>query len=262
MLTALASDPPWVAARMHEPRWFHGLDKAFGGYGVGAPGGHADIFARWVTDVRFTLVVVEARVSVWQRQALDACHLGREERNRGDVVAATLALREGARALRLVLIEGWGERLGSMGREWTRFERIAARHGASDVAARIAALAGADPVAIGDVVAHTPLWLRERIDLAYAGRCAVGEEVSAAENARDQIAAFRGPRTAPPPGPERQLAGAPGPRSRRQARRAWRTSRYVLSIITPSLRSTRGTSAIGIFIACRRGYSPYPRGDQ
>jgi hypothetical protein len=35
-----------------------------------------------------------------------------------------------------------------------------------------------------------PAWLQERIDLAYAGRMAIGEYVTAEENARDQLAAF------------------------------------------------------------------------
>ena len=188
---ALAAAPAWAAERMGDRRWFHGLDKAFGGYGVGDVDGYAHAFARWATTIRFTPVVVAARVGVWRQAALAAFQAAQVARREGDRDAATLALRECARALRLVLIVGWGERLGSMGREWTRFERIAARHDAGDVAARLAVLAGADPAAMEEATRRTPLWLRERIDLAYEGRRAVGEEVSELQNARDQIAAFR-----------------------------------------------------------------------
>ncbi len=159
---ALAAGPAWAAERMRERRWFHGLDKAFGGYGVGAADARAEGFARWATGVRFAPAVVVARLAVWGGQARDA--------QRAAHAAATLALREGARALRLVLIEGWGERLGSMGREWTRFERIAARHGAADLARRIAVLADADPATMRTVLSQLPHWLRVRIELAHAGR--------------------------------------------------------------------------------------------
>jgi len=98
-------------------------------------------------------------------------------------------LQVSARALRLVLIEG-GERLGSMGREWTRFERMAQRHGQPALAARIAVLAGADPATAAHRADLAPTFLRERIDLCYDARLAVGEDVSWAENARDQLAAY------------------------------------------------------------------------
>jgi hypothetical protein len=77
-----------------------------------------------------------------------------------------------------------------MGREWTRFERMAARHGQEAVAARIAVLAGADPHRAARRAELAPAWLRERIDLCHGARIAIGEQVSQAENARDQLAAF------------------------------------------------------------------------
>jgi hypothetical protein len=104
--------------------------------------------------------------------------------------AATHLLRASACALRLVLIESWGERLGSMGREWTRFERMAARHGHAGLAARIAAIAGAGTETAGHRAGLAPPWLRERIDLCWGARRAVGEDVTPAENARDQLAAY------------------------------------------------------------------------
>lgn len=79
----------------------------------------------------------------WHRQATDA--LAEATRVRTDDPAkATYLLRESACSFRLVLIERWGERLGSMGREWTRFVRMADLHGEQSLAAWIAVLAGAD----------------------------------------------------------------------------------------------------------------------
>jgi predicted nucleotidyltransferase len=61
-----------AAALMRDRRWFHGLDKAYLGYGVHDPDGHAEAFAGWATTVRFDPRVIEARVREWKRQARDA----------------------------------------------------------------------------------------------------------------------------------------------------------------------------------------------
>ncbi len=186
---ALAAGPEQAAARLVDRRWFHGLDKAYGGHAANPDDELGNAFAAWIAKVRFHPAVVTARINTWHRQATDA--LAEATRTRpDDPAAATHLLRESARALRLVLIERWGERLGSMGREWTRFERMAHRHGQATLAARIAALAGADAATAAERARIAPPWLQERIDLCYGARTAIGEDVSPAENARDQLAAF------------------------------------------------------------------------
>ena len=77
-----------------------------------------------------------------------------------------------------------------MGREWTIWERLADDHGALELAQRLAAVASA---AVEDAIERAeqaPTWLRERIRLAHEARLEVGESVSEAQSARDQIAAF------------------------------------------------------------------------
>jgi hypothetical protein len=179
-----------AAQLMDQRRWFHGLDKAYGGQGVSDPDGLAEAFARWATSIRFEPAIVAARVQQWQAQVEDARGRTIQALRRHEHIAATLALREAARALRLVLLEGWGERLGSMGREWTRFERMASERGAQQIASQLAALADARVEDALKRAKSAPAWLQERIDLAYAGRMAIGETVTPAENARDQLAAF------------------------------------------------------------------------
>ena len=139
--------------------------------------------------MRFHPTVVTARISTWRRQATQALAEAASVQP-GDPAKATYLLRESARALRLVLIEQWGERLGSMGREWTRFERMADRHHQRTLTARIATVAGADTPTAAQRARLAPPWLQERIDLCYAARTATAEDVSWAENARDQLAAF------------------------------------------------------------------------
>ena len=186
--SAMAAGPERLVRLIGEDRrWFHGLDKAYGGYSADPGDELATAFAAWLTGVRFDPAVVAARIGGWHRQAAAALDAATGAAGPAEVTAG---LREAARALRMVLLESWGERLGSMGREWTRFERMADRHGERPLADRIAVLAAADVPGAAARAEIAPVWLRERIDLAYAGRLAVGEAVTPAENARDQLAAY------------------------------------------------------------------------
>jgi predicted nucleotidyltransferase len=187
---AITFEPAEVINLLGEPRWFHGLDKVYGGYGDADRHGLAEAFAAWATAIRFDPLVRERRA----RQALaDVRHNQRllaEAIERGDPVKATHDLRTAARGVRLIHVEHWSERLGSLGREWTHFERLAAKHGEADLAARLGDLAGADIAETSRRAVGAPAWLVERIELAYQGRVLVGEDVSEAESRRDQIAAF------------------------------------------------------------------------
>lgn len=77
-----------------------------------------------------------------------------------------------------------------MGRAWSRFERMAEERGAGALAARLAVLAGADPIEAMRRAELIPVWLRERIDLAAAARRLVGVQVTPEQNVRDQLVAF------------------------------------------------------------------------
>jgi predicted nucleotidyltransferase len=190
VLEAVDSGPVEAAARMPDRRWLHGTDKAYGGRAAADPDGLAQAFVDWVNRVRFHPLVVAARARLWWRQALDARRDAGAALAGQDPASATSRLREAAGALRLALIEGWGERSSSMGRDWTRFERMADRRGRRDLAERLAALADADPQALARRADLAPAWLRERIDLAAGARRLIGEDVTPAQNARDQLLAF------------------------------------------------------------------------
>ncbi len=169
---AMAGGPEWIVARMDERRWFHGVDKAYGGRAVAGSDPLVAEFVAWLTSIRFAPGIVAGRRERWIAAA-------RQEYRRAaaadDPVQATILMRESARSLRMVLLESWGERLGSMGREWTRFERMAGVHGKEREAARIATIAGADVAAASRRAQRAPAWLAERIDLCWAARTALGE---------------------------------------------------------------------------------------
>jgi hypothetical protein len=188
--SAVGSGPAGAAARMADWRWFHGIDKAFGGHAAADPDGLVQGFVAWVAAVRFDSLVVAARVQRWWQQATTAPRGAEAALTEQDRSRATSLLREAAGALVQVLVEGWGERSGSMGRAWTQFERMADRRGAPALGSRLAVLAGADPREAARRAELAPAWLRERIDLAAAGRRLIGEEVTPEQNARDQLVAF------------------------------------------------------------------------
>ena len=190
VVTALKSGPELAAHRMSDLRWFHGLDKMYGGRGVADPDGVAGDFVAWATDVRFEPEVVAARSRHWRSVVADERDRAVAARVDGRLDRSTLHLREAAGALRLVLLESWGKRLSSMGREWTIWERAAREHGAEDLAIELADVAAASPKGALERAAEAPIWLQERIALAFAGRLEVGESVTEAESARDQIAAY------------------------------------------------------------------------
>lgn len=179
-----------VASRMSDPRWFHGLDKSFGGYAAADPDGVAGAFSAGMNTLRFHQAVVTARLEQWWVQARAAQGRAKAALSDGEFLDATLALREAARSTRQILIESWGERLGSMGREWTRFERMAAIHKGEDKAKLIAKIADASADDALSRMNSAPEWLRERVRLSLAARRVVAEDVSEEQNARDNIAAF------------------------------------------------------------------------
>jgi hypothetical protein len=61
---------------------------------------------------------------------------------------------------------------------------------AREVGRRQALLADADPQTLARRADLAPAWLRERIDLAAGARRLIGEDVTPAQNARDQLLAF------------------------------------------------------------------------
>ncbi|WP_020573855.1 nucleotidyltransferase domain-containing protein [Actinopolymorpha alba] len=188
---ATSAGPDFAVERLRaDKRWFHGMDKAYGGSPADPDDELTRGFLDWIGANRFDPTVVEARLAWWRESAAGARDRAYEARAAERLDEATYFLREAARALRHVVLEGWGERLGSMGREWTRFERMAETHGGSPLAERIAVLAGAHADECARREALAPRWLRERIDLCWSARLAVGEQVSRQANARDQIAAF------------------------------------------------------------------------
>jgi hypothetical protein len=174
-------------AALRDDRWFHALDKVYGGSarrdGSGAAAALLDLANRW----RFQPDLVRSRIGAWTataERALDAA----EEIAAVDPIGSWIAIRRAATAIAEAATELWGERAGSLGRYWTQFEARADRHGENRFAGALLEAATALPQLIPDL----PEWLTARIELSWEARTQVGERVSREQNVRDNVLAFAG----------------------------------------------------------------------
>lgn len=180
-------EPGDLLARLDDHRWFHGLDKIYGGQACRDDEGAAAALLALSTHWRFDRAVVARRIQTWLRAA-DQLLTTAGELVDDDRVGAWIAIRRAASAIAEAATERWGERAGSLGRYWTLFEARAVRHGESEFANRLVSAACAQPQATPDV----PEWLAVRIDLSYQARLLVGENVTPEQNSRDNLLAYAG----------------------------------------------------------------------
>lgn len=178
--------PAAIAARLDDSRWLHGVDKMYGGRATHDPTGVAGDLLRAIADARFTPEIVGRRVRGWF-ETCDACIAEAEQAANADPALAWVLLRRAGSCLAEVLTERMGERAGSLGRYWTKFERRAADHDQQQLADRLITIVGAEPTAIPDGI---PEWLAERIELSYTARQLVNEPVTVEQNARDNLLAY------------------------------------------------------------------------
>ncbi|MBM7787317.1 nucleotidyltransferase domain-containing protein [Tenggerimyces flavus] len=170
--------------RLADPRWLHGMDKIYDGVAAHDPHGAAQAFLDWSARYRFEPAVVERRIATWFGLADTA--LARAQTL--DPTGAWIALRQVGGALAEVATERWGERTGSFGRAWSLFEDRAERLGGTALADRILTAARARAADVD--TATVPEWLADRIALSYEARQLVGENVTEAQSARDNVLAY------------------------------------------------------------------------
>lgn len=177
-----------VGAWLGDARWFHTVDKAWGGRALlDDRSGRANALAAWATASRFDPVVVRARLARHVDETRATITAARLAANDGDAIAATLGLWRAVQLTQIATMEGWGERDNSLGRFGTRFARGAAAHGVDPIARDLDRLAGLDPETLAARWAAVPAWVRLRHDRSFRSRQAAGETVAAEEDRRDTL---------------------------------------------------------------------------
>ena len=178
-------DAQSTVALIGDPRWLHGTDKAAGGRGA-LSNGLGQAFADAAGATRSAVEIRRARFDSWveivQRRltrATDWMAAGHED----DAYAAAQV----AGPLAAATLEAWNEREGSMTRFATRFERICATRGRTDLRTSIASISRSDAGLVSSSFGDLPAWLEARIELAFLGRRDVAEEVTVEQNRRDHV---------------------------------------------------------------------------
>ena len=184
---AFVNDDPDPIPLLADDRWYHTIDKAYGGRAIHDPDGRAARLAAWFTARRFAPEVVAMRMGRSAREAQASLAFVNDYLGRDDVAAAWSAFLKAIQWGQVHLMEGWGDRDNSLGRFGTRFGRLAHRHGLEELAATFDALGGLDPESVAKRLAQAPAWVHERNDRSWRARVAVDEPVTRLESDRDVI---------------------------------------------------------------------------
>jgi predicted nucleotidyltransferase len=187
-VASLAVPDPDVLDRITDRRWYHALDKMYGGRPLTEDaGGSAARLAAWSLAHRFLPEVVAARRRAI-REDLDAIALaaaGAVDDARW--LEATLHLRRGVQLAQIGWMEAWGERDISLGRFGTRFAHAARVRGAGDLVARLDRLAALGDDRLAGRFAVAPWWVAQRHHRSFAARRAAGEAVAGVGDRRDTL---------------------------------------------------------------------------
>jgi len=185
--TALATEATMIPALLADDRWYHSIDKAYGGQPTYDPDGLATPLAHWLTSHRFTPTIVSLRITRASTELHNALSIWDMSQTPGDPHGAVRAIHDAVKWLRALLLERWGERDASLARVGTRFDRLASAHGLVDVVATTHAVCDLDDASVQRRMAIAPDWLHLRHDRSLRARRLIGEPVSALEDARDVL---------------------------------------------------------------------------
>ena len=184
---ARSANPPALSTLLADDRWYHTMDKAFGGCTLIDLDGIATSLVAWFSALRFTPAVVAYRLQREQQELVNSQHAFALAVNSGDMLAATGHLRNAAKWLFTLHLERWGERDNSQGRIGTRFVTAAHAHGADALVDTVHALSDLVEPQVWQRLATAPPWVRERHDRSLRARLHVGEPIAPLADARDTL---------------------------------------------------------------------------
>lgn len=184
---ARSLDNAGLPALLADDRWYHSLDKGYGGRAVYDLDGLAAPLAAWLTAHRFDCTVVQCRMERGRAEL----HRARERLDlalaRNDTHRAVIELQTAVRWLRARQFEAWGERDSSLARVGTRFDTLAAARGFADLATATNAVCDLDDASVSKRMTLAPAWVHERHNRSLRARHLTGEEVTRIEDARDVL---------------------------------------------------------------------------
>lgn len=187
LTTVFASGNPEPIALLSDDRWYHAIDKAFGGRALIDPDGHASQLVTWLTTHRFHPAVGATRLERSAAQVRISREAAREQITMHNRPEAFAALLKSVQWYQIHLMEGWGERDNSLGRFGTRFERSARAHEMDDICDMANSLSSLSRDLVHERLEQAPRWVHERRDRSWKARQHVGEPVTMLQNDRDVL---------------------------------------------------------------------------
>jgi hypothetical protein len=185
--SAFAAGDPDPVALLADERWYHSIDKAYGGRALIDPDGHAARLAAWFTTHRFDPAVVARRLEHSTAESRASLDLIDVQLARGGRVSAFVALLKSIQWYQIHMMEGWGERDNSFGRFGTRFEQAARTRGVIDICDSLDELSALTPELVYARLEQAPRWVQERRDRSWQARRYIGEAVTPLQNDRDVL---------------------------------------------------------------------------
>lgn len=186
---ALTMEPDEAVRLLDAPHWYHGFDKGANGRCLYDPTGLTRPFLTWLTAARTTAGVITERRRRRPLPSSDCLSRAWPMVESGTELEANLAVRAVfASFILYVQTTHWGDS-GKLGRNCTRFERLAEQHGEGSFGRRLMALWSPVPPDT-----HrwdgAPVFVHDRHHVSLLARHAAGEHVSEAEDARDVLELF------------------------------------------------------------------------
>lgn len=176
-----------MSALLADDRWYHSLDKGYGGRPVFDPHGLVAKLVDTFNTYRFAQVTVSERVRRAHQEVEAARRELAAEIERQHLFEATRTLRTAVKWLRAWQLERWGESDSSLGRVGTRFERLARERGCDALVHELRFLDGLGDESVEARMATAPAWVHERHDRSWRARQTVGEDLTQVDDARDVL---------------------------------------------------------------------------
>lgn len=178
---------PEFSVLLTDDRWYHALDKGFGGRALYDTNDLSRSLVAWFTAHRFDQEVVKIRLERDRQEITSAQRQLRECIAQQDFAGGTIAMRSAVKWVQTWLLERWGERDNSLGRLGTRFALLARARGQGDLVEALDALSDLDDASVVRRLEEAPDWVHERHDRSLRARWQVGEEVAPMQDARDTL---------------------------------------------------------------------------
>ena len=186
----VARSPAQTVPILADFRWYHGIDKPYGGRAPWDPTGAAGGFLEWVKRTRFSPEIVSAILARAGRELSELIDQAARDLQRANDDEAGIALHRAGYLMMVYLMETVGLRCSSFGRLGTAFDRAMAAQGRAEVARSVMEVMLLGPDDVEQRFHDVPDNLRQRHRLSLAARRVVGESVTPPEDRRDVLLAF------------------------------------------------------------------------